>query len=71
MFTTANGTRIMPHAEFGAVHEYARPHGGQILSSTLQLVIPSPWSYTVRPGARMLLSDTVLLKVSAGRDWRA
>ncbi len=66
MFVTANGTRIMPYAEFGAVYEYARPNGGQILSSTLQLVTPSPWSFTVRTGARVLLSESVLLEASAG-----
>ncbi len=66
IFTTANGTRIMPYAEFGAVYEYARPNDGQILSSTLQLVTPSPWSFTVRTGARVLLSDTVLLEATAG-----
>lgn len=42
------------------------PNDGQILSSTLQLVTPSPWSFTVRTGARVLLSDTVLIEATAG-----
>lgn len=66
LFTMKNGDRLMPFAEIGAIFEAARPNGGQILTSDLQLVVPSPWSFQARAGVRMLLSDAVLLEARAG-----
>jgi hypothetical protein len=66
LFTMKNGDRLMPFAEVGAIYEAVRPNGGQILSSDLLLVTPSPWSFQARAGVRMLLSDAVLLEARAG-----
>jgi hypothetical protein len=66
LFNMANGNRLMPFAEVGALYEAVRPNGGQILSSDLQLVTPSPWSFSARVGVRMLVSDAVLLEARAG-----
>jgi outer membrane autotransporter protein len=66
LFTMANGNRLMPFAEVGTVYEAVRPNGGQILSSDLQFVTPSPWSFQARAGVRMLISDAVLLEARAG-----
>jgi outer membrane autotransporter protein len=66
LFTMANGNRLMPFAEVGALYEAVRPNGGQILSSDLQLVTPSPWSFQTRAGVRMLVSDAILLEARVG-----
>ena len=66
LFTMKNGDRLMPFAEIGAIYEAVRPNGGQILTSDLQLVVPSPWSFQARAGVRMLISDAVLLEARAG-----
>jgi outer membrane autotransporter protein len=66
VFTTSGGTVIMPFAEVGAVYELVRPNGGQMLTSDLQLVIPSPWSFSTRAGVRMLISQAIQLEARAG-----
>lgn len=66
LFVMKNGNRLMPFAEIGAIYEAVRPNGGQILTSDLQLVVPSPWSFQARAGVRMLISDAVLLEARAG-----
>jgi hypothetical protein len=66
LFTMANGNRLMPFAEVGALYEAVRPNGGQILTSDLQFVTPSPWSFSTRAGVRMLISDAVLLEARVG-----
>lgn len=66
LFTMKNGDRLMPFAEVGAIYEAVRPNGGQILSSDLLLVVPSPWSFQARAGVRMLISDSVLIEARAG-----
>jgi outer membrane autotransporter protein len=66
LFTLANGDRLMPFAELGVLWEAVRPNGGQILSSDLLLVVPSPWSFQAKAGVRMLISDAVLLEARAG-----
>ncbi|MFZ5780544.1 MAG: hypothetical protein ACOY4R_10145 [Pseudomonadota bacterium] len=58
LFTMANGDRLMPFAEPGVTYEAVRPNGGQVLSSDLLLVTPSPWSFQARAGVRMLISDS-------------
>lgn len=66
LFTMKGGDRLMPFAEFGMTYEAVRPNGGQILTSDLQLVVPSPWSMQARAGVRMLISNAVLLEARAG-----
>jgi outer membrane autotransporter protein len=66
LFIMKNGDRLMPFVEVGAIYEAVRPNGGQILTSDLQLVVPSPWSFQARAGVRMLISDAVLLEARAG-----
>ncbi|MBI3199532.1 MAG: autotransporter domain-containing protein [Rhodospirillales bacterium] len=66
LFTMANGNRLMPFAEFGALYEFVRPNDGQILTSDLTLAIPSPWSFSTKAGLRLLLSEALLIEARAG-----
>jgi hypothetical protein len=65
-FATSGGTRLMPFVEAGALYEAVRPNGGQILSSDLKLVTPSPWSLMTRAGLRMLIAESILVEGRAG-----
>ena len=56
----------MPFAELGANYEFERPNGGQILTGDLKEATPSPWSVSLRGGARMLLTNALQLEASAG-----
>ncbi|MBZ9655771.1 autotransporter outer membrane beta-barrel domain-containing protein [Phyllobacterium lublinensis] len=66
IFNLDNGKYVMPFAEIGANYEFERPNGGQILTGDLKEATPSPWSFLLRAGARMLLTDSFQLEASAG-----
>jgi hypothetical protein len=65
-FETPNGLPLLAFAEAGAKYEFERPNGGQILTGDLSLATPSPWSFSLRSGARMLISDALQLEASVG-----
>ncbi|OCP21264.1 MULTISPECIES: autotransporter domain-containing protein [unclassified Ensifer] len=63
---TPDGTPFMAFAEVGAKYEFERPNDGRILTGDLSLATPSPWSFSLRSGVRMLLSEALQLEASAG-----
>ncbi len=56
----------MPFSELGANYEFERPNGGQILTGDLKEATPSPWSFSLRGGARMLLTNALQLEQALG-----
>jgi|GEM_PF-1911854 len=65
-FRLPDGLLIQPYIEAGAVYEYLRPNGGEILNGDLHPVTPSPWSFTLRGGATALISENVTLNAEGG-----
>lgn len=58
-----NSTYVMPYLEASIFYQYARPQGGQILTSNLTYVDTSPWGGGARIGARALISRTTMAKI--------
>lgn len=54
---------IMPYVEAGAFYQYARPQGGQILTSNLTYVDTSPWGGIARVGIRAPVSKATMAKL--------
>ncbi|NRP19316.1 hypothetical protein LPJGGPFB_02571 [Ensifer adhaerens] len=65
-FEAPGGTPFLAFAEVGAKYEYERPNDGQILTGDLSLATPSPWSFSLRSGVRMLITNALQLEASAG-----
>ncbi len=61
-----SGSLFVPYLEMGARYEYLRANGGQMLAGDLTMVTPSPWSGTVRAGARTLISGSTFLELGGG-----
>jgi outer membrane autotransporter protein len=66
MFQFTNGTPLLAFAEVGAQYEFERPNGGEIMTGDLSMATPSPWSFSLRSGVRMLLSNSLQLEASGG-----
>lgn len=66
IFTAADGSSVMPFAELGVNYEFERPDDGQVLAGDLSLETPSPWTFTLRSGARALIYESVQVEVSGG-----
>ena len=57
------GTYIMPYVEAGVFYQYARPQGGQILTSNLTYADTSPWGGIARVGTRALIEKATMAKL--------
>lgn len=66
MYALDNGSYLIPYLELGISNEFNRSNGGRILTGDLTYATPSPWYGSVRAGARMQLSNNVLLEGSLG-----
>jgi len=62
----SGGKVVVPYAEAGVRYEFARPNAGQILTGSLTQVTASPWSGSLRVGARVLLTRSTFIEASAG-----
>ena len=65
LFVTANGTLLVPYVEVGGNWAFERAAGGAILTGDLTMAFPSAWSFTLRGGLRVLLSNAVSLEAGA------
>lgn len=56
-------TYVMPYVEAGIFYQYARPQGGQMLTSNLTYADTSPLGGIARMGIRALVSKTTMAKL--------
>ncbi|WP_170156840.1 autotransporter outer membrane beta-barrel domain-containing protein [Roseimicrobium gellanilyticum] len=64
--STRHGMILVPYVELGVTYEFERPGDGVILTSDFTTASTSPWRGSVRAGARVLITRSVVIEASAG-----
>ncbi|OCP01782.1 MULTISPECIES: autotransporter outer membrane beta-barrel domain-containing protein [unclassified Ensifer] len=65
-FRLPDGQPFLVFTELGAEYQFERPNDGKILTGDLSEVTPSPWSFSLRSGFRMLVNDNLQLEATGG-----
>jgi hypothetical protein len=65
-FTLSRGIVLIPYVELGVSYEFERPNDGKILTSDLTFVSSSPWSGSVRAGARVPVTESLFVEAKGG-----
>ncbi len=65
-FRLPDGQPFLVFTELGAEYQFERPNDGKILTGDLTEVTPSPWSFSLRSGFRMLVNDNLQIEATGG-----
>ncbi|WP_429114911.1 autotransporter outer membrane beta-barrel domain-containing protein [Ensifer sp. KUDG1] len=65
-FRMPDGQPFLVFTELGAEYQFERPNDGKILTGDLSEVTPSPWSFSLRSGFRMLVNDNLQIEATGG-----
>ncbi len=65
-FRLPNGHPFLVFTELGAEYQFERPNDGKITTGNLSEITPSPWSFSLRSGFRMLVNDNLQIEATGG-----